>query len=158
MTSIANSASEAKVQHRSLSIERDYEEFTGWLERILGRFVASELKDLTPDGAMQGFMIINIFDHGADLSMVGQRRKAEQYLIGNPLVAIQLTRHDIRSNPQAAVTITENALRMGLMRRSRIRICLFEDSISESSDSSFQRDQKRAIVLLRSPGCRSAPE
>jgi uncharacterized protein (DUF302 family) len=42
-------------------------------------------------------MIINIFDHGADLLMVGQRRKAKQYLIGNPLVAIQITRYDIRA-------------------------------------------------------------
>ena len=106
MTSIASSASEVKVQHRSLLIERGYEEFTGRLEQILGRFVASKLKGLTPDGAMealksmegeQGFMIINIFDHGADLLMVGQRRKAKQYLIGNPLVAIQITRYDIRA-------------------------------------------------------------
>ena len=106
MTAIASSASEVKVQHRSLLIERGYEEFTGRLEQILGRFVASKLKGLTPDGAMealksmegeQGFMIINIFDHGADLLMVGQRRKAKQYLIGNPLVAIQITRYDIRA-------------------------------------------------------------
>jgi hypothetical protein len=53
MTSIASSASEVKVQHRSLLIERGYEEFTGRLEQILGRFVASKLKGLTPDGAME---------------------------------------------------------------------------------------------------------
>ena len=85
MTSIASSASEVRVQHRSLLIERGYEEFTGRLEQILGRFVASKLKGLTPDGAMealksmegeQGFLIINIFDHGADLLMVGQPRRA----------------------------------------------------------------------------------
>jgi uncharacterized protein (DUF302 family) len=110
MTSIANSTSEVKsevkVQHRSLVIERGYEEFTGRLEQILGRFVASKLNGLTPDSAIealksmegeQGFMIINIFDHGADLLMVGQHRKAKQYLIGNPLVAIQITRYDIRA-------------------------------------------------------------
>ena len=106
MTSIASSASEVKVQHRSLLIERSYEEFSGRLEQILGRFVPSKLKGLAPEGAMealksmegeQGFMIINIFDHGADLLMVGQPRKAKQYLIGNPLVAIQITRYDIRA-------------------------------------------------------------
>jgi hypothetical protein len=61
-----SSASEVKVQHRSLLIERGYEEFTGRLEQILGRFVPSKLKGLTPDGAVealksmegeQGFMI-----------------------------------------------------------------------------------------------------
>ena len=106
LTATEHSVSEVKVQHRSLVIERGYEEFTGRLEEILGRFVASKLKGLTPDGAIealksmegeQGFMIINIFDHGADLLMVGQRRKAKQYLIGNPLVAIQITRYDIRA-------------------------------------------------------------
>ena len=106
MTSIASSASEVKVQHRSLLIERSYEEFTERLEKILGRFVESKLKGVTPDGAREalksmegeeGFMIIKILDHGADLLMVGQRRKAKQYLIGNPLVAIQITRYDIRA-------------------------------------------------------------
>jgi uncharacterized protein (DUF302 family) len=106
LVATGSSAFEVKVQHRSLLIECGYEEFTRRLEQILGRFVASKLKDLTPDGTMealksmegeQGFMIINIFDHGADLLMVGQRRKAKQYLIGNPLVAIQITRHDIRA-------------------------------------------------------------
>jgi uncharacterized protein (DUF302 family) len=101
-----SSASEVRIQHRSLLIERSYEEFTGRLEQILGRFVPSKLKGLTPDGTRealksmegeQGFMIIQIFDHGADLLMVGQNRKARQYLIGNPLVAIQATRHDIRA-------------------------------------------------------------
>jgi len=53
MTSVAGSASEVKVQHRSLLIERGYEEFTGRLEQILGRFVPSKLKGLTPDGAME---------------------------------------------------------------------------------------------------------
>jgi uncharacterized protein (DUF302 family) len=106
MTSIASSVSEVRVQHRSLLIERDYEEFTGRLEQILGRFVASKLKGLTPDGAIeaiksmegeQGLMIIQIFDHGADLLIVGQRRKARLYLIGNPLIAIQVSRYDIRA-------------------------------------------------------------
>jgi uncharacterized protein (DUF302 family) len=110
-----STTSEVRVQHRSLLIERDYEEFTGRLEQILGRFVPSKLKGLTPDGAMeealksmegeQGFMIINIFDHGADLEMVGQRRKAKQYLIGNPLVAIQITRHDIRAGLYAPLRV-----------------------------------------------------
>src|SRR5215470_12638796 len=101
-----SSASQVKVQHRSFLIERDYEEFTGRLEQILGRFVPSKLKGLTPDAAKealksmegeQGFMIIQIIDHGADLLLVGQRRKAKLYLIGNPLLAIQVNRYDIRA-------------------------------------------------------------
>jgi uncharacterized protein (DUF302 family) len=101
-----SSSSEVKVEHRSFLIERGYDEFTERLEQILGRFVASKLKGLTPDAAKdalrsmegeQGFMIIQTIDQGADLLMVGQRRKAKQYLIGNPLLAIQVNRHDIRA-------------------------------------------------------------
>jgi uncharacterized protein (DUF302 family) len=101
-----SSASEVKVQHRSFLIERAYDEFTGRVEQILGRFVPSKLKGLTPDAAThalksmegeQGFMIIQIIDHGADLLLVGQRRKARLYLVGNPLLAIDVNRHDIRA-------------------------------------------------------------
>jgi hypothetical protein len=101
-----SAASEVKVQHRSLLIERGYDEFTGRLEQILGRFVPSKLKGLGPDAATealkameggQGFMIIQIVDHGADLLLVGQRRKARLYMLGNPLLAIEVNRHDIRA-------------------------------------------------------------
>jgi uncharacterized protein (DUF302 family) len=42
-------------------------------------------------------MIFLVFDHGAALNMVGARRNAKQYLIGNPLTAIQMSQHDIRA-------------------------------------------------------------
>jgi uncharacterized protein (DUF302 family) len=42
-------------------------------------------------------MIFSVFDHGAALNMVGARRKAKQYLIGNPLTAIQMSQQDIRA-------------------------------------------------------------
>jgi hypothetical protein len=48
-----SSTSEVKVQHRSLLVERGYEEFTERLEQILGRFVASKLKGLPPDDAKE---------------------------------------------------------------------------------------------------------
>src|SRR5262252_5256516 len=132
-----SSASEVKVQHRSLLIERGYEEFTGRLEQILGRFVPSKLKGLPPDVAMealksmegeQGFMIIQIFDHGADLLMVGQRRKAKQYLIGNPLVAIQLTRHDIRAALYAPLRVL--VFESELVARSSNSISLRRSSVN----------------------------
>jgi len=45
----------------------------------------------------QGLMIFAVFDHGAALNMVGARTNARQYLIGNPLTAIQMSQHDIRA-------------------------------------------------------------
>jgi uncharacterized protein (DUF302 family) len=48
-------------------------------------------------GGEHGLMILWIFDHGAALNIVGVHAKAKQYLIGNPLAAIQMTRHDLRA-------------------------------------------------------------
>ena len=42
-------------------------------------------------------LIFLVLDHGAALNMVGARRNAKQYLIGNPLTAIQMSQHDIRA-------------------------------------------------------------
>lgn len=44
-----------------------------------------------------GFMLFRTSDHGALLRMVGQKKKAIQYLVGNPLIAIQMTQHDLRA-------------------------------------------------------------
>jgi uncharacterized protein (DUF302 family) len=44
-----------------------------------------------------GFMLFGTAEHGAPLRLAGQKRKAIQYVLGNPLVALQMTRHDIRA-------------------------------------------------------------
>jgi len=36
--------------------------------------------------------------HGALLRIAGQKRKAIQYIVGNPLFALQRTQHDIRAS------------------------------------------------------------
>jgi uncharacterized protein (DUF302 family) len=42
-----------------------------------------------------GFMLFSTSDHGALLRIVGQERKAVQYILGNPLFAVEMTRHAI---------------------------------------------------------------
>lgn len=42
-----------------------------------------------------GFMLFGTQNHGALLRLAGQKRKAIQYVVGNPLFALQITRHDI---------------------------------------------------------------
>ena len=42
-----------------------------------------------------GFMLFSTSDHGTLLRIVGQERKAVQYVIGNPLFAVEMTRHAI---------------------------------------------------------------
>jgi uncharacterized protein (DUF302 family) len=106
--SLAISTSTVQVLHRSITIDAEFAPFTGALEKILGRFPEGVQQDIierpqlaeqrlkAAEGAQQ-LMIFLVFDHGAALNMAGARRNAKQYLIGNPLTAIQMSQHDIRA-------------------------------------------------------------
>src|ERR1700751_894813 len=52
-----------------------------------------------------GFMLFRTSDHGALLRLAGQKKKAVQYLLGNPLFAIQMTQHDIRAGLYAPLRV-----------------------------------------------------
>lgn len=57
---------------------------------------------------MEGFqelMLFWTFDHGSLLKLAGQNRRAKQYLIGNPRIASQMSRHDIRAALYAPLRI-----------------------------------------------------
>jgi uncharacterized protein (DUF302 family) len=97
------------VLHRSIAYQADFGRFTESLESILGhkppdveeeqfagqpRLAEDRLK--AAEGA-QELMIFTVFNHGAALNMITAPRNAKQYLIGNPLTAIQMDQHDIRA-------------------------------------------------------------
>jgi hypothetical protein len=42
-----------------------------------------------------GFMLFGTSNHGALLRLAGRKKKAIQYLVGNPLFAVEMTRHAI---------------------------------------------------------------
>ena len=50
-------------------------------------------------------MLFKTSDHGALLRLAGQKKKALQYLVGNPLFAIQMTEHDIRASLYAPLRV-----------------------------------------------------
>ena len=52
-----------------------------------------------------GFMLFGTNDHGSLLRLAGQRRKAVQYVVGNPLFALQMTQHDIRASLYAPLRV-----------------------------------------------------
>src|SRR5207237_9575353 len=52
-----------------------------------------------------GFMLFGTNDHGALLRLAGQKRKAIQYGVGNPLIALQMTQHDIRASLYAPLRV-----------------------------------------------------
>ena len=52
-----------------------------------------------------GFMLFGTNDHGTLLHLAGQKRKAVQYVVGNPLFALQMTQHDIRASLYAPLRV-----------------------------------------------------
>jgi uncharacterized protein (DUF302 family) len=50
-------------------------------------------------------MLFGTNDHGSLLRLVGQKRKAVQYVVGNPLFALQMTQHDIRAGLYAPLRV-----------------------------------------------------
>jgi uncharacterized protein (DUF302 family) len=96
------------ISHQRILLNGTYELFTGNLESLVKRLhpdyangalmapqdVQSYLESLQGD---TGLILFNIENHGDLLNLYGKPRKAKQYVIGNPLIAIQMTVHDIRA-------------------------------------------------------------
>jgi uncharacterized protein (DUF302 family) len=97
-----------QVDHVRLTASRPFAQVQTEFERRLGRFKPEVYQSLAADGDPEatrakleamagpsGFMLFTTHDHGALLRLVGQKRRAVQYVIGNPLYAIEMTRHSI---------------------------------------------------------------
>jgi uncharacterized protein (DUF302 family) len=121
------------VDHVRLETNKPFEEVAKALERQLGTFDPDVRKVATESGDTEaakakieamagpsGFMLFGTTDHGALLRIVGQKRKAVQYVVGNPLFALQMTQHDIRAGLYAP-------LRVLLYEDERGRTCLEYD-------------------------------
>lgn len=97
-----------EVLHISLKVDADFESFTKNLERSLGLLDDSMYQGLETDPAIvqdrlekaageEGMMLFTIREHGKLLNIPGTPKKAKQYVLGNPLIAIRMTQHDIRA-------------------------------------------------------------
>lgn len=96
------------VDHIRQTTAKPFDEVRADFERQLGRFDVSEYQALAAGenaetararieamAGPSGFMLFETIDHGALLRIVGHPRKAVQYVVGNPLYAIEMTRHTI---------------------------------------------------------------
>lgn len=93
------------IEHVRRTVLKPFDEFQAAFEAQLGQFdpAVEELLQLRkPETAVakleslagtSGFMIFRTSDHGSLLRIVGQEQKALQYLLGNPLFALEMTRH-----------------------------------------------------------------
>jgi len=124
------------VDHVRLETDKPFEEVTKAFERQLGRFDPEAYRSLAAAGDLEGvrarieamagpsgFMLFVTNDHGALLRLAGQKRRAMQYIVGNPLFALQMTQHDIRASLYAP-------LRVLLYEDDRGKTCLEYDKPS----------------------------
>ncbi|HTU22429.1 MAG TPA: DUF302 domain-containing protein [Gemmataceae bacterium] len=106
------------VDHVRLATDKPFGGVTAAFERQLGRFDPDVYKALDEGGDAEGakakieamagpsgFMLFATHNHGALLRLAGQQRKAIQYVVGNPLFALQMTQHDIRASLYAPLRV-----------------------------------------------------
>ena len=73
----------------------DYPAFNERLERGMSEGAARDyMKDI--EGPL-GLMIFAVIDHGRLAGLAGKASGAKQYVVGNPLFALQMTKKDIRA-------------------------------------------------------------
>jgi uncharacterized protein (DUF302 family) len=106
------------VDHVRRTTDKPFGDVTTAFERQLGRFEPGVYQALAAGGDAKGarakieamagpsgFMLFGTNDHGSLLRLVGQKRKALQYVVGNPLFALQMTQHDIRASLYAPLRV-----------------------------------------------------
>jgi len=109
---------DVQVKHVRVRTEKSFGEVAAALEARMGRFDPAVYDQLRRGDAPEavrarlegmvgpsGFMLFRTSDHGALLRLVGQKKKAVQYLVGNPLFAIQMTQHDVRAGLYAPLRV-----------------------------------------------------
>jgi uncharacterized protein (DUF302 family) len=106
------------VEHIRLTTDRPFDTVRVNFERQLGKFDPEAVKALgtgqsaestkTKLNAMvgpSGFMLFATQDHGTLLMIVGLKRKAIQYVVGNPLYALQMTQYSLGAGLYAPLRV-----------------------------------------------------
>jgi uncharacterized protein (DUF302 family) len=97
-----------------------FDEVLNRLRRLMGSTSVPEIVSLAKETATQaeyvqkieerfvgqsGFMLFHEIDHGGWLRRFGINRRTVRWILGNPLIAITMLRHDIRAGLFAPVEI-----------------------------------------------------
>jgi uncharacterized protein (DUF302 family) len=104
------------VQHKSIPVQTDFENFTYNLETLLGVLYPEIMGGTTEDitsivgyleslGGDNELILFSIIEHGELLRIKGYSAKAKQYQIGNPVIALKMTQLDVRAGLYAPLRI-----------------------------------------------------
>jgi Domain of unknown function DUF302 len=100
--------SAVQMSHATVVVAIEFEKFISTFESLLGKYDPIVGAQIRKDPqvadrmlqAMEGEQNLMIFwrlNHGGLFSMIGQSCNAMRYTIGNPRIALQMTRHDVRA-------------------------------------------------------------
>ena len=98
--------SAVSISHATVVVTVEFEKFIATFEALLGKYdpnVAEQIRSdpHAADRALQGMegeqnlMIFWKLSQGGLFRLIGEARNAVRYTIGNPRIALQMTRHDI---------------------------------------------------------------
>lgn len=107
------------VNHVLVESDKGFAEVTKSFEQQLGKFDTSVFESFfaVPQNAedvkseiekmsgKSGFMLFGTVNHGLLLFIFGKNRNSVQYVIGNPLMAIQMTQHNIAAGLYAPLRV-----------------------------------------------------
>jgi uncharacterized protein (DUF302 family) len=106
------------VEHVRRTTDKPFEEVTKAFEAPLGKYDSDVNRSAVGSADSQegkakiaamagpgGFMLFATYDHGALVRLAGQKRKAIQYVLGNPVFALQMTQHDLRASLYAPLRV-----------------------------------------------------
>ena len=106
------------VEHVRVTTGKPFAEVTAAFEGRLGKFDPEVYQRLREGGDPEeararigamvgpsGFMLFAARDHGKLLRLFGQQRNAVQYTVGNPLFAVEMTRHALGAGLYAPLRV-----------------------------------------------------
>jgi len=106
------------VDHVRVEADKPFDSITKAFEQQLGRFNPEVVSQSVASGeevevrekieamvGSSGLMLFQTSDHGGLLRLAGQKKRAIQYVVGNPLIAMQMTQHDIRAGLYAPLRV-----------------------------------------------------
>ena len=111
------------------TVELPYAAFTAAFEALLGRMDAEAFRDLPslpPEGARAklasvvgplDFVLFQRIDHGAIVrSLYRQEAHAMTYVFGNALIAVEMTKHDLRAGLHVPLRLMVEQVAQGRVR------------------------------------------
>ena len=105
-----------EIRHVRVEFDAAFDPFVAQLQRVLGQLdpegftmMASDptaaRKKLEDSQGEQGLMLFSSQNHGGVFALHGKIRKAVRLHIGNPLIAFEMTQHDIRAGLYAPLSV-----------------------------------------------------